>query len=143
MSSVVVDASVAICWFTRETGTPDANQLVRERAHLSAPSLLLAEFANTLWKKERRGEVNAEQVEIALREIHRFVPEIVEMRQLIAPAMRLARATQHPLYDCLYVALASDRGIDLVTLDRRLVAAFAGTAEGGRVYELADWLAKG
>jgi predicted nucleic acid-binding protein len=50
----------------------------------------------------------------------------------------LARATQHSLYDCLYVALASDRGIDFVTLDRKLVATFAETPEGGRVFELSE-----
>ena len=143
MSSVVVDDSVAVCWFTREAGTLAANQLLREGAHLIAPSMILAEFANTLWKKERRGEMSAAQAEIALREIHRFVPEIVEMGKLISPAFALARATQYSLYDCLYVALASERGVDFVTLDRKLIAAFSGMPEGRRVLELADWPGKG
>jgi predicted nucleic acid-binding protein len=143
LTSVVVDASIAVCWFTRELGTSSANQLLRQGVNFVAPSLMLAEFANTLWKKDRRGEVEPDQVQIALREIHRFVPEIVEMRQLLAPAFALARAAGHPVYDCLYVALASDRGVDFVTLDRKLVAAFRGTPEGGRVFELGEWLAKG
>ena len=140
MSRVVVDASVAVCWFTREDGTPAANRLLREMRDLIAPSLILAEFGNTLCKKERNGEMNSEQIDIALREIHRFVPEIVEMEKLIAPAAKLARATGHSLYDCLYVALASERNVDVVTFDRKLVAAFAKTADGARVFMLEDWL---
>lgn len=142
MTSVVVDASIAVCWFTREVGSQAANQLLRRGVDLVAPSLLLAEFANVIWKKERRGDMDPAQTHIALREIHRFVPDIVEMSKLLAPATALAREADHSVYDCLYVALARERAIDFVTLDRNLVTAFAGTSAGGRVHELGDWLSR-
>lgn len=138
MTAVVVDASVAVCWFTREAGTTSANRLLRRGVELIAPSLLLAEFANVVWKKERRGDMDSRQTEIALREIHRFIPEFVEMSKLLLPATALARKSDHSVYDCLYVALANERAIDFVTLDRKLVSAFAG----GRVFELGDWLSR-
>ncbi len=142
MTAVVVDASVAVCWFAREAGTPAANQLLRRGADLVAPSLLLAEFANVVWKKERRGDMDPSQTEIALREIHRFIPDIAEMSKLLAPATVLARESDHSVYDCLYVALARERAIDFVTFDGKLVAAFAGTSACGRVFELGDWLSR-
>jgi predicted nucleic acid-binding protein len=105
-----------------------------------APSLILAELANAVWKKWRRGEMDATQTEIAVREINRFVPEIVEMAKLIEPALGLARETGHSIYDCLYFALARQRNLDLVTSDQKLVAAFAGTSGPGRVLLMGDWL---
>ena len=68
MKSVVVDASVAVCWFVHEAETPSANQLIRDGVSLIAPALILPEFANAVWKKWRRGQMDATQSEIAVRE---------------------------------------------------------------------------
>ena len=140
MKTVVVDASVAVCWFVREAGSPAANQLVRNDVHMIAPSLILPELANAVWKKWRRGQMDATQTQIAVREIHRFVPEIVDMVKLIEPAVILARETDHSVYDCLYVTLARQRDLQLVTLDQKLVAAFAGARDPSRVALIGDWL---
>jgi predicted nucleic acid-binding protein len=91
VSEVVIDASVAICWFVREAATERANGLIAATTNLVAPSLMLAELANTLWKKTRRGEIRADLAEAGLREIRRFVPQIVELPDLISPAFALAR----------------------------------------------------
>jgi predicted nucleic acid-binding protein len=85
VKSVVVDASVAVCWFVREAETPTANQLIRDDVSMIAPALILPEFANAVWKKWRRGQMDATQSEIAVREINRFIPEIVDMAKLIGP----------------------------------------------------------
>jgi predicted nucleic acid-binding protein len=140
VKTVVVDASVAVCWFVREAGSLAANQLVRNDVHMIAPSLILPELANAVWKKWRRGQMDAAQTEIAVREINRFVPEIVDMAKLIEPALTLARETGHSVYDCLYVTLARQRDLQLVTLDQKLVAAFAGARDASRVALIDDWL---
>jgi len=140
VKTVVVDASIAVCWFVREAGSAAANQLVRNNVSMIAPSLLLPEFGNAVWKKWRRGQMDTAQVEIAVREVNRFLPEFVEMAELIGPAVKLARETDHPVYDCVYVALARRRDIPLVTLDEKLVSDFAGTGDASRVALLGDWL---
>ena len=140
MKTVVVDASVAVCWFVRESESRAANQLFREDVYMIAPSLILAEVANVVWKKQRRGQMDATQIEIAIREVHRFIPEMVELVGLIGPAVNLARETDHSVYDCIYVALARQRGAQLVTLDQELVAAFGATDDGTRIVLLSDWL---
>jgi predicted nucleic acid-binding protein len=142
MSEVVVDASVALCWFAREAETPAANRLIRSRTDLVAPSLLVAELANGFWKKIRRGEMRADLAAEAMREIRRFVPQIVELSELAAQALELARETDHSVYDCSYLALALRRGIPLVTLDRALVAGAVRSGHARIVLHLADWIAE-
>lgn len=41
------------------------------------------------------------------------------MRQLMAPAARLAHDLDHPVYDCLYLALALQEQRPVITADRR------------------------
>jgi predicted nucleic acid-binding protein len=44
-------------------------------------------------------------------------------RDLLTPALELSLELRHPVYDCLYLALAQRRGVPLVTADERLISA--------------------
>jgi predicted nucleic acid-binding protein len=143
MSEIVVDASVALCWFAREAGTQAANRLIGGKGDLIAPSLLLAEMANGLWKKTRRGEMTVELAGIAMKEIRRFIPEFVDLSELAAAALELAHDLDHTVYDCCYLALALRRGATLVTLDRTLVYGAARSGRAHSVVYLTDWIADG
>jgi predicted nucleic acid-binding protein len=139
VSEVVVDASVALCWFAREAETPAANRLIRSRADLFAPTLMMAEFANGLWKKARRGEIAADVATEAMGEIRRFIPRFVDLAELAGPALALAREIDHSVYDCIYLALARRDTAPFVTLDRAFVASVAKTRYAHDVVHLADW----
>ena len=54
MSTLVIDASIAIKWVVEEGGTTEA-LVLRQKAKLMAPELLVAECANILWKKSPKG----------------------------------------------------------------------------------------
>ena len=54
---LTVHASVVIKWFVAETLFEQARLLLSDSFDLHAPDILLAEFANTIWKKVRRGEI--------------------------------------------------------------------------------------
>ena len=56
--NLTVDASVVIKWFVAETLFEQARLLLSDSFDLHAPDILLAEFANTIWKKFRRGEIS-------------------------------------------------------------------------------------
>ncbi len=87
---------------------------------MHAPDILLAEFANTIWKKVRRGEIS--DARPSMEELPRL-SEIVELHpahELIAQAGQLAKDIDHPVYDCLYLACAEATDSILVTADRRL-----------------------
>ena len=137
MSEPVVDASVAFCWFVREPETETANRLIRATTELVAPSLMLVELANGSWNKLRRREIEADVADAGLREIRRFVPQIFDDAALAALA--LARELEHPVYDCVYLALARRRDAPLVTLDQKFTARLAGTRYQGDAVLLADW----
>ena len=139
MNEIVVDASVALCWFAREEETTFANRLIAAAIDLVAASLMVVELANGLWKKTRRGEIAADLAAAGLREIWRFVPQIVDVADLAEPAMALARELDHSVHDCVYLALARRRGSPLVTLDQRLTARLALARYRSDVVLLADW----
>lgn len=120
MTALVIDASIAIKWVVEEAGTPEALTL-KARVRLAAPDLLVPECANILWKKVQRKELARDEALIAARLIAGADIELFPMRALCEPASRLAIDTDHPAYDCMYLALAEAQGWALVTADQRLL----------------------
>jgi predicted nucleic acid-binding protein len=62
----VIDASIAVKWVVEEPGTASALSLLNQ-GRLLAPELLVAECANILWKKVRRGELSKDEAVLAAR----------------------------------------------------------------------------
>ena len=118
---LTVDASVVIKWFVTEPLCEEARQVLGDRIDRHAPDILLAEFANIIWKKVRRGDISDPQSyfdELA------SLPEIVTLHpggDLIGRAAQIAVAIDHPVYDCLYLACAEATASMLITADQRLV----------------------
>ena len=121
---IVVDSSVALKWFVPETGSDAAAGLIG--SSLIAPALLLIECGNAFWKKIARGEETAENARIALENLPRFVA-IEPDEPLVQAAFTLAVELRHPIYDCLFLALAERRNVPFATADERLIARCAGT----------------
>ena len=120
--SLTVDASVVTKWFVPEPFSEEARLVLDHSVDLHAPDLLLAEFANTIWKKVRRGEILDSgpymDAVVGLGEIVELHP----MYGLISRAGQLAREIDHPVYDCLYLACAEATDSVLVTADRKFAA---------------------
>ncbi len=123
MSGVVVDASVAIKWVVDETGSAEAAALLDGRT-LHAPPLLFVEVANAFWVMARRGAITRAGAADAL-DLLRRAPLVASNEDLVSEALRLAQMLDHPVYDCVYLALALLREVPVVTADRRFVAAAA------------------
>jgi predicted nucleic acid-binding protein len=120
VNTLVIDASIAVKWVVEESGTPEALTL-RRRARLVAPDLLAAECANVLWKKVRRHELSRQEALLAARLLQGAEIELVPTRALLEAAARIAIELDHPAYDCLYLALAIEKGCRFVTADGRLL----------------------
>lgn len=118
MTRFVIDASIAIKWVVEEDGTRDA-LVLRQRAKLIAPELLVAECANILWKKVQRDELSKEESILAARLLECADVELLPTRSLLEAATRIAIDTDHPAYDCLYLALALANDCLFVTADER------------------------
>lgn len=134
MSTLVVDASIAVKWVIEEQGTSQALML-RQSARLIAPELLVAECANILWKKARLGELSREEAVLAARLLQTAEVELLPTRSLLEAATRIAIEINHPAYDCLYVALAVENNCKFVTADERLMRKLAQAGPRSRLCE--------
>jgi predicted nucleic acid-binding protein len=120
----VLDGSVAAKWYFAEPGHHAADRILAEgiagERELLAPDLIVPEFVNVLWKRVRWRECSREAAEeiLALWAVDR--PELVPSSVLSVRALELALALGHPVYDCLYLALAIEFEAALATADRRL-----------------------
>jgi predicted nucleic acid-binding protein len=116
--SLIVDASVAVKWVANEPGSDRARAL-----YLSdecwAPSLIMAEVGNALWKKQRMKVVSIEQTTAALRALPDRI-RLFDVTDLAARAFAIAADLDHSVYDCFYLALAERENARLVTADQRL-----------------------
>ncbi len=128
--SVVIDASVALKWVLDEPGREDALRLLDEE--LIAPSLWLLEAANALWRRTQRGELTPEQARERLAALNTAPVATLPLEDDLLEAARLAEQLRHPVYDCLYLALALREKTYVVTADRRFcdVAVQAPTLSG-------------
>ncbi len=118
---LTVDASIAVKWFVAEPLCDEARAVLARRIQRYAPDLLLAECANTIWKKAQRGEIPDAQ---PYREELASLPDILTLypdRGLIGRATEIAFEIGHPIYDCLYLACAEATASVLITADKRLV----------------------
>jgi predicted nucleic acid-binding protein len=97
---------------------------------LLAPDLLVAECANILWRKARRGELSRDEALLAARLLQGADLQLLPTRALLEWATRVSIELDHPAYDCLYIALAEMNDCPFVTADERLLRK-VGQALGG------------
>ena len=119
--TIVIDASVAVKWVVDERGT-DAALALRDQ-QLIAPALWLAEAANALWRHVRLGEMVSGEALARIAELTKAPVASFAIEPQVPRALQIATEIGHPVYDCLYLALALDRGAIVVTDDRRFAAA--------------------
>lgn len=115
--TLVVDASVALKWVLAEPGQDAADALLDE--DLIAPSLWLLEAANALWRRSLRGELSAGEAEERLSELFNAPVTSIPIEDDLSMAAAMAQRLGHPVYDCLYLALAVREQTQVVTADRR------------------------
>jgi len=121
----VVDASIAFLWFANEPDRERSDRLLEGNVPLFAPDLMAVEVANAWWKKSRRGEMDAADVEQALTLLFGLRIAWKPSAPLLRHAVRLAAELGHPVYDCVYLALAVEHAAAIATADERLRRAAA------------------
>jgi len=113
----VVDASaIAAMLFDETTADKIAARLHGHR--LFAPALLYTEFANTFLKKVRANSAKRDVFFAAFDRLDRMAITLVDVD--VRAALALAEHHKLSAYDASYLWLASELGVELVTLDEKL-----------------------
>lgn len=118
--TVVIDSSVILKWVLPEPDSAAAFA-VRSSEGLAAPTIWIAEAGNALWKHAIRGTIDATEAQELLFDLLSSPIATSPIETDIDAALRLATDLNHPIYDCLYLALALRTDSYVVTADRRFV----------------------
>ena len=129
---------MSVKWYVSENHTEEARLLLAHRIERHAPDILLAEFANTVWKKARRNEVPDPRAYFDELPFLRQVVDLHAGADHIQRAARIALEIDHPVYDCLYLACAEATGSTLITADRKLAGKAANLSPGIKVAHIAE-----
>ncbi len=124
---MILDASVALRWFLNEPGASDAASAFSQGPAPTAPDLVLVEISNGLSSAVRRRRLDEATARALLTTAPSLFGPLRPAETLIEAAFDIARALDHPVYDCLYLAMADADRTPLLTADRRLQAATEGT----------------
>ena len=116
----VLDASAVIRLICADPTAAAWAPALAAAALVMAPELMLTEVANTLWKLQRADRLAGLDPQRLLADARDLVDEVIPDRQLHAEALALAAHLDHPVYDCLYLALARREAATLITADLRL-----------------------
>jgi predicted nucleic acid-binding protein len=128
----VLDASVAGTWLFKDERTA-FTQVMFDRStgeQAIVPTLWWFEVRNLAVMNERRKRITPTQTEMFMLDMEELL--IVSDDSTVSDdLMRLARQHRLTVYDAAYLELASRLGVELATLDQRLMD--AARAEGVRV----------
>lgn len=133
---IVVDASVALKWVVEESGSDKAAALRNES--LFAPSIWLVEAGNALWRLARRGEISQTEAQDRMSRLRRAPVTISGIESDTEAALELSLQIDHPIYNCLYLALARRVEVPLITADRKLHATVLKSKGDDGVVRLLD-----
>ena len=89
-----------------------------------APDIWRPELGNTFWKYIQKREITLDQAVALFQRAEPLISDTISSRELWQLALLLAARNNHPVYDCLFVALAVLEDTRLVSYDRRLAKMF-------------------
>lgn len=121
----VIDTSALIRLFVPDGPIHSEVEAAFNRASIGAdmvlaPQLLLAETANVLLRKRRRGELSSQELGELLQVVESLPVRYCEHEPLLFSACAFAETHGLSVYDAMYLALAERHGASLITSDDAL-----------------------
>ena len=118
---IVVDANVAVKTYMVEAGSDAATKLLSGPSRLLAPELIRQEVCGALCRRVRQGELEPEDAEARCKHwlalLEKGIITLTPDQELLPQAIGLSTKLKHPLADCLYLAIAQQFKIPLITAD--------------------------
>lgn len=125
-------------WLIDEPGSDAAYAL---RGHdLVAPALLRIEAANVLRTLTAKDAMQAGTAKALFQLLQDAPMDMVDPDDVLeARALELAFELGHPVYDCVYLALAERLERTLITADKKFLKALGARHHGSRAVDLDAW----
>lgn len=118
---MIYDTSVAVSWYVDLPWSGDARTIVAGDPVPEAPFLIMAEAANAFWRLVRANQMTDDAAHSALDHLDSALV-LTDSRSIRRNALSYALLNNHPVYDCVFLALAKEKQDELLTADRRLAA---------------------
>lgn len=132
MKGYIVDASVGAKWClpsAYEQFVPEAENLLeafkRKEIRLAVPELFWTEVANALWKSVRRQKWAFDDALAAFSVLQKVGISTLPTAALLPQALAIANFYNRTVYDSVYVALALESSMEMITADERLANTLA------------------
>jgi predicted nucleic acid-binding protein len=138
VTTFVVDASVGAKWWFPEPHREAALRLRDPEHDLHAPDLFDLELCSVIWKRILRGEISARDGDHVADLLEDVPVRRHADRDLLRPALAIARTTRQSLYDSLYLALAVILDAPMVTADERFYRGVRSAGAGEHVVWVND-----
>lgn len=141
MDKLGIDASVAVKWFVVEVYSSEARHILTAyedgKFSFHAPDILIAEFANTIWKKQLFQQLAPGDAADILAAFDSLSFVFTPSRVLIRKAYELAIDSRRSVYDSLYLALSARENAQLVTADEKFFNAVRSSHT--QITFISDW----
>lgn len=119
---IVVDASVAVKWFLKEEHSEESLAILETDRKLHAPIIAECEVAGSFSRALRRGDIDTSEAQNCFERwmlsLRTNVVSISHDREDVIAGHDLALKLEHPLADCIYLAMAKRIRATLVTADK-------------------------
>jgi predicted nucleic acid-binding protein len=141
VSDLVIDASVAVKWFVSEEASDKADEVSASDYTLLAPRLIMTEVANALARKAMQNLITPTEAAEYVRTLPQFLAGLLDVDDLIEPALQNACSYRYPIYDFVYLEAARRRDTKMLTADRKFIAKVKDTNLAKLVIPLSEWRA--
>jgi predicted nucleic acid-binding protein len=141
--NLALDASVVCKWYLDEPLSDAARALAESDNQFIAPDFVLAECGNVLWLRLQSRDIGAKQAKEIARHLPGMFHSLVRSQDLLDRALEMAVALKHPLYDCMYLAVAERWDAPLVSADDKFLKAVRASEWAARVKPLRAYGAAG
>lgn len=124
---IVVDTNIIVYFHVEGDRTEEAWRIFERDSHWSAPFLWRSEFRNTMFWYLRKNLLSIDDV----KEFAEAAEQMMlgnEFHLLPNDVLPLAVSSSCSAYDCEFVALAQELGVQLVTADGKILRDFPETA---------------
>ncbi len=123
MITYVIDASVAVKWLIQEPFRQEAKRFLNISLDRLSPDLILLECANAMRRKVLLKQITQQEGDTSfelIKEWKQGLMRLIPTPDFLERAYELSKALQqHPIPDCIYLALAEQENVQMVTADRR------------------------